>query len=115
MNDTRVRMKITTEKDAKISKEHHILEIGFGWGGYAVEVDKQTGCKYTGITFFEQQLEYAQLRVEQAGRQFISVLDPMYDEHMHNTGFMEEYIFPGGCLTALSRVTSAMAAASRLW
>ncbi|KAK6778227.1 hypothetical protein RDI58_024945 [Solanum bulbocastanum] len=106
-------MFVLIEK-AKISKEHHILEIGFGWGGYAVEVVTKTGCKYTSITLSEQQLEYAQLRVEEAGLQFISVPDPMYDEHRHSAGFMEEYIFPDGCLTALSRVTSVMAATSRL-
>ncbi|KAF3631338.1 putative endo-1,3(4)-beta-glucanase 2-like [Capsicum annuum] len=54
---------------AKISKEHHILEIGCGWGSFAVEVVKQTGCRYTGITLSEQQLKYAQLRVKQAGFQ----------------------------------------------
>ncbi|MCD7469749.1 cfs1-like protein [Datura stramonium] len=54
---------------ANISAEHHILEIGFGWGSLAIEAVKQTGCKYTGITLSEQQLKYAQLRVEQAGLQ----------------------------------------------
>ncbi|KAG5611481.1 hypothetical protein H5410_022762 [Solanum commersonii] len=90
---------------AKISKEHHILEIGFGWGSFSVEVVKQTGCKYTGITLSEQQLEYAQLRVEQAGLQFISIPDERYDSHRNSTDFMREYIFPGGGLNALSQVT----------
>ncbi|KAM3326865.1 hypothetical protein P3S67_001991 [Capsicum chacoense] len=155
---------------AKISKEHHILEIGCGWGSFAVEVVKQTGCRYTGITLSEQQLKYARLRVEQAGfqdqitfilcdcrqipnkdkydriisiwmiehvghdymgeffsscesaltqygllvLQFISMPDEWYDSHRHSTDFMREYIFPGGCLPSLSRVTSAMATASRL-
>ncbi|KAG5611475.1 hypothetical protein H5410_022756 [Solanum commersonii] len=62
------KISLLIEK-AKISKEHHILEIGFGWGTLAMEVVKQTGCKYTGITLSEKQLEYAQLRVEQAGLQ----------------------------------------------
>ncbi|KAF3676376.1 putative WRKY transcription factor 2-like [Capsicum annuum] len=54
---------------AKISKEHHILDIGCGWGSFAVEVVKQIGYKYTGITLSEQQLKHAQLRVEQVGLQ----------------------------------------------
>ncbi|XP_055802008.1 uncharacterized protein LOC129871147 [Solanum dulcamara] len=58
---------------AKISKEHHILEIGFGWGTLAMEVVKQTGCKYTGITLSKKQLNYAQSRVEQEGLQDMSV------------------------------------------
>ncbi|KAM5553303.1 hypothetical protein ABKV19_025491 [Rosa sericea] len=47
--------------------------------------------------------------------QFISVPDDRYDEYRRNSGyFIKEYIFPGGCLPSLSRVTSAMAASSRL-
>ncbi|MCD7469747.1 cfs1-like protein [Datura stramonium] len=170
LKDAQLRKISVLIRKAKISQEHHILEIGFGWGSFAVEVVKQTGCKYTGITLSKQQLKYAQLRVEQAGLQdqitlilcdyrqipnkdkydriisigmvehvghdymeefftccesaltedgllvlqFISMPDPMHEEYRHSAGFIKEYIFPGGCLPALSRVTSAMAAASRL-
>ncbi|WMV48067.1 hypothetical protein MTR67_041452 [Solanum verrucosum] len=69
LKDAQLRKISVLIKKAKISKKHHILEIGFGWGSFAVEVVKQTGCKYTGITLSEQQLEYAQLKVEQAGLQ----------------------------------------------
>ncbi|KAM3326848.1 hypothetical protein P3S67_001974 [Capsicum chacoense] len=37
-----------------------------------------------------------------------------FHSHRHSTDFMREYIFPGGGFHALSQVTSAMAAASRL-
>ena len=47
--------------------------------------------------------------------QFTSIPDERYDEHRRSSGFMKEYIFPGGLLPSLSRVTSAMAASSRLW
>ncbi|XP_057733264.1 uncharacterized protein LOC130948525 isoform X1 [Arachis stenosperma] len=46
--------------------------------------------------------------------QFISYPDESYDEYRRSAGFIKEYIFPGGCLPSLSRVTSAMATASRL-
>ncbi|KAM3326867.1 hypothetical protein P3S67_001993 [Capsicum chacoense] len=170
LKDAQLRKISVLIRKANISKEHHILEIGFGWGSFAMEVAKQTGCKYTGITISEQQLKYAQLKVDQAGLQdqitfilcdyrqipnkdkydriiaiemiehvghdyveeffaccdaalkedgllvlqFISIPEPMYDEFRHSSGFIREYIFPGGCTPALSRVTSAMAAASRL-
>ncbi|PHT39148.1 hypothetical protein CQW23_22721 [Capsicum baccatum] len=45
--------------------------------------------------------------------QFISIPDEMYDEYRQISDFIKGYIFPGGCLPALSRVTSAMSAASR--
>ncbi|KAL3828277.1 hypothetical protein ACJIZ3_017079 [Penstemon smallii] len=54
---------------ARINKEHHVLEIGFGWGITAIEIVKKTGCKYTGITLSEKQLQYAELKVKEAGLQ----------------------------------------------
>ncbi|KAK6122790.1 hypothetical protein DH2020_043468 [Rehmannia glutinosa] len=155
---------------ARVSKNHHILEIGCGWGTLAIEVVKRTGCKYTGITLSEQQLQYAEVKVKEAGLQdrikfllcdyrqlpntkkydriiscemleavghefmedffrccesvlaedgllvlqFISIPDERYDEYRRSSDFIKEYIFPGGCLPSLSRVTSAMATASRL-
>ncbi|KAM3249330.1 hypothetical protein P3L10_011099 [Capsicum annuum] len=45
--------------------------------------------------------------------QFISIPDERYDEYRQISDFIKGYIFPDGCLPALSRVTSAMAAASR--
>ncbi|KAL3849354.1 hypothetical protein ACJIZ3_011236 [Penstemon smallii] len=54
---------------ARINKEHHVLEIGFGWGSTAIEIVKKTGCKYTGITLSEKQLQYAELKVKEAGLQ----------------------------------------------
>ncbi|GFP84761.1 probable fatty acid methyltransferase [Phtheirospermum japonicum] len=46
--------------------------------------------------------------------QFISIPDGRYDEYRRSSDFIKEYIFPGGCLPSLSRVASAMAAASTL-
>ncbi|KAG6668571.1 uncharacterized protein LOC122276579 isoform X1 [Carya illinoinensis] len=45
--------------------------------------------------------------------QFISIPDERYEEYRQSSDFIKEYIFPGGCVPSLSRVTSAMAAASR--
>uniref|UniRef100_A0A2C9W7Z1 Cyclopropane-fatty-acyl-phospholipid synthase n=1 Tax=Manihot esculenta TaxID=3983 RepID=A0A2C9W7Z1_MANES len=54
---------------ARVSKEHEVLEIGFGWGTLAIEVVKRTGCRYTGITLSEEQLKYAENKVKEAGLQ----------------------------------------------
>ncbi|KAK4405922.1 putative fatty acid methyltransferase [Sesamum angolense] len=64
-----LRKTHTLIEKARISKEHHILEIGCGWGSLALEVVKRTGCKYTGITLSEKQLQYAELKVKEAGLQ----------------------------------------------
>ncbi|WOK95387.1 hypothetical protein Cni_G04094 [Canna indica] len=46
--------------------------------------------------------------------QFISIPDQRYDEYRRSSDFIKEYIFPGGCLPSLSRITTAMASSSRL-
>ncbi|XP_022932947.1 uncharacterized protein LOC111439562 isoform X2 [Cucurbita moschata] len=46
--------------------------------------------------------------------QFISVPDESYEEYRLSAGFIKEYIFQGGCLPSLSRITTAMTSASRL-
>jgi cyclopropane-fatty-acyl-phospholipid synthase len=52
---------------AGIGPEHHVLEIGCGWGGFAIEAVRRTGCRVTGITISEAQLKLAQERVRAAG------------------------------------------------
>lgn len=48
----------------KLSKNDHILEIGCGWGGFAVHSAKHYGCKVTGITISEEQYKYAVERIK---------------------------------------------------
>ena len=52
---------------ARLSASDHLLEIGCGWGSFAIEAVKQTGCRVTGITLSKNQLELAQARVRDAG------------------------------------------------
>lgn len=50
-----------------ISPNDHILEIGCGWGGFAIEAARQTGCRVTGITISSEQKEWATERVKREG------------------------------------------------
>ena len=45
----------------------HVLEIGCGWGGFAVFAAVTYGCRVTGITLSEQQADLARRRVAEAG------------------------------------------------
>jgi len=45
----------------------HVLEIGSGWGGNAIYMAKNYGCKVTSLTISAEQLKLAQERVEAAG------------------------------------------------
>ncbi len=46
---------------------HHVLEIGCGWGGFALAAAKDHGCRVTAITLSTAQCEYARARVHEAG------------------------------------------------
>lgn len=52
---------------ARIKPEHHLLEIGSGWGGFAIEAARRTGCRVTSVTVSQRQLEEAQARAQTAG------------------------------------------------
>ncbi|GAB4840537.1 hypothetical protein Ancab_021307 [Ancistrocladus abbreviatus] len=56
-------------KKARIAKNQELLDIGCGWGTFAIEVVKETGCRYTGITLSQEQLSSAEKRVKEAGLQ----------------------------------------------
>ncbi|MSP51654.1 MAG: class I SAM-dependent methyltransferase, partial [Alphaproteobacteria bacterium] len=45
----------------------HVLEIGSGWGGFAVLAAKERGLKVTGITLSKEQHVYAQKRAFEEG------------------------------------------------
>ena len=42
----------------KINRSDHILEIGTGWGGFAIHAAKIIGCKVTTITISNEQFVY---------------------------------------------------------
>ncbi|RKO88110.1 Mycolic acid cyclopropane synthetase-domain-containing protein [Blyttiomyces helicus] len=50
-----------------ISKDHHVLEIGTGWGALAIEAVRRTGCRVTSLTLSIEQKELAERRIEEAG------------------------------------------------
>lgn len=51
----------------KLKPEHHVLEIGSGWGGNAIHMAKNYGCKVTSITISEEQQKLATERIAAAG------------------------------------------------
>jgi cyclopropane-fatty-acyl-phospholipid synthase len=47
--------------------ESTLLEIGCGWGGFAIHAAETTGCRVTGITISDEQAKLARERVREAG------------------------------------------------
>ncbi|KAJ3544794.1 hypothetical protein NM208_g2869 [Fusarium decemcellulare] len=52
---------------AKILSTDHVLEIGTGWGSFAIEAVKTTGCRVTSLTLSKEQKILAEERIEAAG------------------------------------------------
>lgn len=60
------KIRAVLEK-ARITAKDHVLEIGCGWGSFAVEAVKVAGCRITGITLSKAQCECARERVRREG------------------------------------------------
>ena len=52
-----------------LQADHHVLEIGCGWGGFAEFAAREIGCRVTGITISGEQLKFARTRIANAGLQ----------------------------------------------
>ncbi len=50
-----------------LKPHHHILEIGTGWGGFAIWAARNYGCRVTTTTISQAQWEYAVQRIEKEG------------------------------------------------
>ena len=51
----------------QLSEKDHVVEIGTGWGGFAIYAASHFGCKVTTTTISKQQYEIARQRVFAAG------------------------------------------------
>ena len=54
-------------RQLELRSEDHVLEIGTGWGGFAVHAARTRGCRVTTTTISREQYEYAQAHVRAAG------------------------------------------------
>ena len=52
---------------AQITSDDHVLEIGCGWGSFAIRAVQKTGCKITCLTLSEEQASYFQKKVSKLG------------------------------------------------
>lgn len=56
-------------KKLGLGPDDHVIEIGTGWGGFAIHAAQRYGCRVTTTTISKQQYEMAWQRVQQAGLQ----------------------------------------------
>ena len=55
--------------NAKIKSSDHVLEIGTGWGSFAILAVEKTGCRVTSLTLSAEQKLLAEQRIRQVGFQ----------------------------------------------
>ncbi len=48
----------------ELSSKDHLLEIGCGWGGFAIHAARKSGCRVTAVTISEEQYAFARQRVQ---------------------------------------------------
>ena len=85
------RNKLQTIIDkAGITADDHVLEIGCGWGSFAIEAAQRTGCRVTGITISRAQLELARQRVTEAGLQ--DQIELRYCDYRHIQGQFDKIV-----------------------
>jgi cyclopropane-fatty-acyl-phospholipid synthase len=51
----------------ELTPDDHVLEIGTGWGGFAVHAARHYGCRVTTTTISREQFEFASERVKSEG------------------------------------------------
>lgn len=52
---------------AGLTADSHVLEIGSGWGGFAIHAAREFGCRVTTVTISQEQFDLATQRVRDAG------------------------------------------------
>lgn len=66
---------------ARITKTDHVLEIGTGWGSFAIQAVQTTGCRVTTVTPSSEQKRLAEARIRALGLEDnISVVQRDYRE-----------------------------------
>ncbi|MEQ9410265.1 MAG: cyclopropane-fatty-acyl-phospholipid synthase family protein [Fuerstiella sp.] len=54
-------------RQLNLQPSDHVMEIGTGWGGFAIHAARYFGCRVTTTTISERQYQYAANRVSEAG------------------------------------------------
>ncbi|MBC7967894.1 MAG: class I SAM-dependent methyltransferase [Fuerstia sp.] len=65
--DAQIARLDETCRRLQLKASDHLLEIGTGWGGFALHAAKNFGCRVTTTTISENQFRYAQQRIAAAG------------------------------------------------
>ncbi len=54
-------------RSLRLKPDDHVLEIGTGWGGWALHAARTYGCRVTTLTLSQQQHDFARQRIAESG------------------------------------------------
>lgn len=69
LEEAQYRKLLRFIEGSHLKNSDHVLEIGTGWGSFAIEAARKTGCRVTTITLSKEQKEFAEKRIQAAGLQ----------------------------------------------
>ncbi len=68
----------------RLSPADHVLEIGTGWGSFAIHAARRYGCRVTSTTISKEQFAFAQEQVAKAGLE--NKITLLLEDYRHLTG-----------------------------
>jgi cyclopropane-fatty-acyl-phospholipid synthase len=67
LSDAQKNKYATLAQEIGLASNHHVLEIGCGWGGFAEFAAKDVGARVTGVTISQAQHDFARKRLFEQG------------------------------------------------
>jgi len=68
----------------------HVLDLGSGWGGWAMEAARLTGCLVTAVTLSKAQYEWTRARVQEAG--LAALVTPVWGDYREVRGTFDHLV-----------------------
>jgi cyclopropane-fatty-acyl-phospholipid synthase len=90
MEAAQARKLETMAAKADIAPGHHVLEIGCGWGAFAIHVARTRGCRVTALTISPSQHAVAVARVRSAG--LAHLVDVRLEDWRDTTGRFDRIV-----------------------
>ncbi|MCU0587954.1 MAG: cyclopropane-fatty-acyl-phospholipid synthase family protein [Syntrophobacteraceae bacterium] len=74
----------------RLSPEDHVLEVGSGWGGFAIHAARHYGCRVTTTTISRSQHDLARQRIHEAGLQ--DRIQLLFEDYRHLRGKYDKLV-----------------------
>ena len=77
-------------KKLELKGSDHLVEIGTGWGGFAIHAAKNYGCQVTTTTISQAQYDFAKKRIDEEG--LGSKITLLFEDYRNLTGQFDKLV-----------------------